>query len=814
MKNEYRIKLSVNGYVRYTNAIFGDDLAVGYNRASDEQVITRTLNGKITFVNDDYDYIINTPIDQRIDLIIEQQIANTSIWNTFLECYFYRTDCQINQDDKIIEVEPSTTNYDAFMGVLDKEVDIIKLAPTITPIMLDKRPCLQLYALGSTNISCILSNMSWEQECESIDNANDLLNTYHFAHWGNYVTAGLIGTNLPTGTPTFFSQKLAQTESVSNFEITNGQYVLRVSTYTAPDSSQRVLIAINKSGVRQWDATMALSEWGLPMTVTLTGYQGNPNIKLELANIDVYGRLISDAEAILGVGTYDLPINDFANNRNYHKVSPVPVSGDLDLAISGIFSATPTEWGRYQVDEYYTTPYVIGGGEFHPVLRDNWGRASLWVMQSTALDYVEQTGRKTVVLRDAYLLTDVISAILAEFMPMCTLQSTFLLSSGDPLDTTDPDNGILFITPKSNVLTIDYTEPARTAKITLRQIFDMLRVCYRLYWTLSYNGAVLRVEHIEWFRRGGRYSGNPIVGTDLTNYKTVRNGKYWAYLTNKYRYDKFQMPIRYEFGWMDDATLPFNGLPINMLSNYVDQSKVDKYMVNYFDADVDYLMLNPSGVSKDGFVVIKATQQNVLGASIAVGGQNSIAVLMSYDSPAGETVRVEYQNTGVSTIYAYDSAGHRIAQIDRTTGDGDWSASWELPAGTKHIVIAFGDSPCTFILDAFYPAMAKALYVNWNYNGITDHWLQNGRLSFVYLARYYAYDMPCRNYSIGSGQYLQTLTAKGVAKNKLQDIIMPTSGDVDMEEVIRTGLGNGKIRNLTLNLSSKMANVTLEYDTE
>lgn len=811
---DYRIKLSYTSgtyHERYTDAIFGDGLTWDYDRQSNEQYYTEKLNGKITFANDDYDFIMGTAFDQKIDMIVENYEYGS--WWTFIQCYFYRTDCEINVDDKIIVVQPTTADkYAEFLGVLDKEVDLIKLAPRIDPVMLDKRPCLQLYAKGNDTISCILSNMSWEQDCEAESNANTLTQTFHFAFWGNFVSAGISGTGLPSGTPTYYSKKLASNESLTSFSITNGQYTLAVSTYTAPGGALRVLVAISRSGSQQWSANLLAAEWGMPITLELTGHNGNPNCKIEFANVEVYGRLISDVDSILGVNTFDLAANDLVgNNRNYKKVSPVQQSGDLALSVNGTFSTTPTEWGIYVPGQYYTTPYIIGGGEFHPVLRNSWGRTSYWVMQSTALDYVEQTGRRTVTLKDAYRLTDVINAILGELMPSVSLESTFLRGS-DPLDLNDPDEGLLYITPKSNILNINYTEPAQTAPITLRQILDMLRVCYRCYWQLS--ASNLQIEHIEWFRRGGRYTGNPTAQIDLTAKVTVRNGKYWDYLTNKYTFDKAQMPARYEFGWMDEVTLPFMGLPMDMLSNYVDQSKVDKYTVNNFDSDIDYLMLNPSGVSKDGFVIMKADFLNIIDNPIALGGQNSLAIVLTYSSAAGESVYVDYDTTGIGQIAAYDINGHKIAEIDSWNSAGGWTTSWVLPAGTEYIVARFLDAPSTFTLNSLEPETLKVLYINWNYNGYTDHWLQNGRLSFVYLARYYAYDMPCLNYRIGSGQYAQTLVAKGIAKNKVQDVIFPTPGYIETNRVIRTGLGDGMIKKISINLSSKMAQATLEYDTE
>lgn len=816
---DYRFKLSYTGVTyqeRYVSAIFGDDLALEMSPDTNEMYYRTRLQGKFTLVNEDYDFVMAAPIDAKIDVVLENYEYGS--WWTYLQGYFYRTDCEINADDRIMTVQMATSDqYDDFLGVLDKEIDLIKIAPKITPIMLDKRPCLQLYARGADSVSCILGNMSWEQDCERVDDANELTTTQHFAFWGNYMSAGMIGSNLPSAAPKFYAKKLTDSETITNFTITSGTYQLTARVVTLP-SGDGVSVEIFDNGVRQWQGGVPLASWGFPITINLAGWGSNPDCKLELNCAEVYGRIISDVDAVLGVTTAVLGANDLVgNNRNYKRVSPVQPSADLALAMSGIFSSEPTEWGIYQDGEYYTTPLVVGAGEFMPVLRNGWGRVSYWIEQSTALDYVDQTARKVVTLKDAYRLRDVIDAILAELMPGFTVQSEFL--DRDALNLGE--EGVLYITPKSNVLNINYTEPAQKAPITLRQILDMLRVVYRCYWQLT--TAYLRIEHVEWFRRGGRYSGNPVVGADLTTHKTVRNGKLWSYLTSKYKYDKLQMPVRYEFGWMDEETEPFDGWPIEMLSGYVDKTRVEKFTVNNFSADVDYLMLNPAGVSKDGFVLLKAQRENIIAEPVAVGGINTSAILIDYATTAEQTVEVIYgytvnepaADTDVAIeIYAYSANGQRIGLIRSLTkiGQGSYLVSdWVIPANTAMLVARFTEIGGTFTLTSLEPPTSKVIYYDWNYTGNTDHWLQNGRLAFVWLQQYYDYDMPCRKYVIGTGS---PKNAAGVSKNKIQDVSFPTDGYFEPEKVVTTELGSGKVRKLTLNLSSKMAQATLEYDTE
>jgi hypothetical protein len=55
---------------------------------------------------------------------------------------------------------------------------------------------------------------------------------------------------------------------------------------------------------------------------------------------------------------------------------------------------------------------------------------------------------------------------------------------------------------------------------------------------------------------------------------------------------------------MDDVTEAFTGRPIRMISPYVDEGSTEEVTVSKFTSDVDFMLLNPQGVSKDGFVLL------------------------------------------------------------------------------------------------------------------------------------------------------------------------------------------------------------------
>ena len=74
--------------------------------------------------------------------------------------------------------------------------------------------------------------------------------------------------------------------------------------------------------------------------------------------------------------------------------------------------------------------------------------------------------------------------------------------------------------------------------------------------------------------------------------------------------------------------------------------------------------------------------------------------------------------------------------------------------------------------------------------------------------------------------YLKSLPASKVIINKIQRVVKPTRGkkqeiefpagshDPNIHELVKTSLGDGQIKDMKINLSSRIAKVTLMHDTE
>lgn len=90
--------------------------------------------------------------------------------------------------------------------------------------------------------------------------------------------------------------------------------------------------------------------------------------------------------------------------------------------------------------------------------------------------------------------------------------------------------------------------------------------------------------------------------------------------------------------------------------------------------------------------------------------------------------------------------------------------------------------------------------------------LQNGFLAFVNLQpTYWIYDLPARRARINEKE----ITVKGIERKKKQTVVFPIGqDDINPNGIIKTFVGNGQISKLSINLSSRLAEAELKFNTE
>lgn len=614
----YRFKLNGgNDAQRIVFPQWKDDLALEWKMESQQMFHRSELSGNLDFLREDYTYIMSKSFGTVFHLEIEISDGGVS-YSSYWKGKFTLTDCKVNVDDSIVTVKPQTEDvYTNILAGLDKEYDLIKLAPEIDKIRLSKRPALQIFDSASETITCVCGNLSFEQDTSlPTENLTNFLREHcHFEMLDSQVQIQM--TDYPPGQQAQFAAPFIGTISGDGSTLTNGgAYFIkyRQTDVVAGYIRQLQIISYAQPDDVKWqyEDTVAYADYDFPSDIEFVAQHAlDPDLHGDCTDHGLYSRVICNVEEAGPTDTYEIPTDDIVTyNRNYRRCYAYDASSMIYT--SQRFSTDPTEWGKDDDGFYYLPPddtYL-----YIPIGKNLWGANSVWLRKTNDYINIDSVATYQFTLNDAYPLYSCLQVLLNQidasikFEPLSAF-STFLYSGNDPLQGR---NNALWLTPKSNITNGEYQTPAQKAPVTLKDIFDMLKNVYKCYWFIerkSVGGIMttcLRIEHVQFFLNGGAYNASPSVGINLNTMTNKRNGKPWAFGTGVYEYEKIEMPERYQFAWMDEVTDVFKGQPIIVVSEFVEQGRVEEITVANFTSDLDYMMLNPSAVSPDGFALINA----------------------------------------------------------------------------------------------------------------------------------------------------------------------------------------------------------------
>ena len=597
--------------VQETHPIYKDDLSLDYELESGQRFYRPKLSGKLNFVRQDYNLIMSFNFEDICRLYISKSNDNGRTYSLYYSAKFMRTDCTINEDDKIITVQPTTLDqYNDVLAGLEKEYDLIKLNPSVEFISLQKRPMIQVYISGDSVVSNFYNGLSFEQDVfEEITEIDRLIDDFHFSRvktlWEMEING--VGANPEvSGIYTGVRNNLGDAEYEADlYNIEHSGYRLHV--YEDLPNTQRYEIYQGDTLLYRLERDVFHPEMNRLQPAQGTQATGYYVLDRE-KSYSIFARYMVDVERIGDIETFPLPIDDIVeNNRNYKRV----IGYGFDLyTLSTRFSETPTEYGLSDNGKYFLPPSSLTNQKYFPIARSTWRTTSLWFNFALFDSIYEERARKEYILRDAYSVSSAISVLLNQIAPGITHEATpeyseFLYGNVNPISS---QQFRLFITPKSNLLVSEYQEPAQKAPTTLQDFTNMLKNCFQCYWYIEDNK--FKIEHILWFKNGGSYSGTPLIGYDLTRLENIRNGKKWGFKTSSYTFNKEGMSERYQFKWMDETTEPFDGVPIQIKSAYVQEGKIEDINISNFTSDVDYMLLNPNAINKDGFALLAAVLVN------------------------------------------------------------------------------------------------------------------------------------------------------------------------------------------------------------
>ena len=820
----YKFELAVNGTSQQAFPVYGTDLTLNFEKDANQEFFRRKLSGKLTFIRSDYNRIVAAPFDAQFGLTVYISQNGGQSWANYWNGIFYKTDCTFDADSKTVAVTPQLTDrYVSLLAGMDKEFNLIDLVPAMSKVSMVRRPMIQIYVPGDKVITNVLSSMSWESEVDPISNESDLQSLYHF---------GLVdGTEQITVSgavsPSSINGTYASTQDMNGYYIYS--YVEDVGVYD-PDEGYVVHMEyvqeVRLSNTAYW-VYRSLTGYNFDdATYTPVSGMASGDLRIQRQSTSIYMRWVMDTPTAHNKTPFPIVASDpVYDNRNYRYVYPY-VKTQTVIYYNNQYSSTPTKYGLYQPGQYYLPPTVSYGTPI-PVGRSQWGMTSIWYLPTQALEWQEeQSMQLRVSLGDAYPLSAVISALLGQIAPGITHQATETFSQFlygvNPISN---DTYRLCITPKSNVLTGNYTNPAQRAMITFADIANMLRDCFRCFWWVDDSNR-LRIEHISYFMKGGTYDGTPSIGIDLTAEIIKRNGKSWAFGKSTYSFDKVSMPERYEFGWMDEVTTFFMGAPLDVASNYVQKGAIESIIVSKFTSDVDYMMLNPGACSKDGFALLA-----VVPAPIEIeGGEwteifNDMMVVTfdpSYFATPGCRVTVNSRNLAADlvvrfTFFANDQQVYDNLSVTIPGQDGQTVITCETPANIDKLRVSYRSGSIVGEISVTNIEPTDGSGVEAGELPFTMDWAdlnvmrsQNGNLAFQRLAQFYMYDMPAANVTRGGS----AMTVVSTARHKVGEVNYPCISDPDLIELVKTNIGNGQISKLSLNLSSRNAKATLKYDTE
>lgn len=158
-----------------------------------------------------------------------------------------------------------------------------------------------------------------------------------------------------------------------------------------------------------------------------------------------------------------------------------------------------------------------------------------------------------VIGRDFMHLADIMNHILAEHATGLTFESLLFSQATNPVNGRA--NGYQYILLQPDPYFLPELPDDWKPETSLKDMLDLLIKAFKCEWIID--GNKLKVEHYNYFRNGGSYSGSPVVGVDLTNV-TIYNRKYQVLAdtagrstANRFSYaiDGFPARITYKWGY-------------------------------------------------------------------------------------------------------------------------------------------------------------------------------------------------------------------------------------------------------------------------
>ena len=855
--------------------LHGDDLAISIDRAEGEWYYTRNLDGKLVFTGDDYDWIMGQEFDGTFTLDIKESHDNGATFYDYFSATFSRASLEIDEDNRRATLSGLKEGItDLVKNGAKEEYDLMKLIPDsyAKEVQGQVPPALALVDYVSTiidhsDIFCDTAITAAGYDSKHADsgyNVDERVESNDSWVFRGAYACGVIKDDEIAA----LNGRYAGTLYYGEIQISGYNYFLYGDIYGTND--YRVNIGwINHSPgqpvpaaptriARIYDQNNNLVSTKIGRRLMYDGVSptmlafGSLQIDVHYIRATLLTQAGGNADNVLDTGDYYKRMAAFNNQdgglvvRASANTSEQP-NGHRMVPGSGDYGGIP---------QYYAPP--DDEHDYIPLAEDNWNYGSLWytiepsipngLLDPAKFGSFRWTRCWTIGTCIQFLLQRITDGkvVFAESPDY----SQFLYGNPNPVEGHEPFQWL--VTQKSNVMRPS-TGGASAARcpVKLEWFFELLRNAFNCYyWLEKVNGGTynFRIEHVEYFRRGGAYNGDPADQLNLTRLKPVRNflrngqpAKRYADQTNRYTFDLDGMVEKYTYSWQGDGGGDdFKGNPMYFRAGWIEKGSSDDRQVDNIFADLGWLMLNAgtdteSSKNYDGLFIFGGYQpEDSIGGSasrtgiwkentpptdqymtIAEGSHIVAFMDIWYTAPEGYMVTV---NDG-DTLHPYIGTGS--PQVISFSVD-------ELYIGGNHYLrIDFGNMYSSVIIHRIHARSGNVYYVPNVRNLLrtnTVNYLQNGCLAWPWLqCEYLHYDIPAAKWTYLKDDYTDNPalewesdgTIKMVKKQDLAVVPVPdanTEQDIMGIMGIKTGLGIGIIDSAKINLSSRNAEMTIIYD--
>ena len=566
--------------------LHGDDLSISIDRAEGEWYYTRNLDGKLVFERDDYGWIMGQEFDGTFTLNIKESHDNGATFYDYFTGTFSRASLEIDQDNKQVTLNGLKEGVeDRIKNGAKEDYDRMKLIPDSYSYKNETD--------WSDTIN-VQSNASWnfigvyaEAKITVSNGQSEELGGRYCGH----LQYGLITEAGQTITSIKGDYNQSYLANNNNCRITFQVGLVHPSNYIY------VLLRVWDSDGNYVTGTSAnikenTTGYYSPDSIVLTNFGINPAVdKVEITFHYIRATLLTqsggNADNVLDTGDY------------YKRMAAFEGSG-LQVTITANTSEQPN--GHRMVpgsDEYGGTPQYFAPPDTEhdwiPLAEDNWNYGSMWytIQPSVANGLTDPdkfgsfrwTRCWTIGCCIMHLLKRITNdkVVFAE----TTAYSQFLYGNPNPVEVHEPFQWL--VTQKSNVMRPS-TGGAGASRciVRLNWFFELLRNAFNCYyWFERRNDGRydFRIEHVEYFRRGGAYTPNtqedpPLDLTRLKPYRNfLRNGqpaKHYADQTNRYTFDLNGMVEKYTYSWQGDGGGDdFKGNPMYFRAGWIEKGSSD-----------------------------------------------------------------------------------------------------------------------------------------------------------------------------------------------------------------------------------------------